>query len=98
MGTWLFKKSGFSYDFFQKNKNFKKIIKIEIGGGKGDFVVNRSINEPNSIFLMIERVVSVAAIEAKKKIAKKISNVIIIYNNFEKISKDIKNESIRQSI
>ena len=88
------KKSGFSYVFFPKDNNFKKIIKIEIGGGKGDFIVKRSINEPNNIFLMIERVVSIAAVAAKKIIANKINNVIIIYNNFEKISKDIKNESI----
>ena len=87
------KNSGFSYDFFPKNNNSKK-IKIEIGGGKGNFIVDRSINEPNTTFLMIERVVSVAATAAKKIVEKKINNIIIIFNNFEKISKDIKNESI----
>lgn len=87
------KNSEFAYEFFPKNNNFKK-IKIEIGGGKGDFIVDRSINEPDIFFLMIERVISIAAVAAKKIAEKKINNVNIIYNNFEKIDKDIENESI----
>lgn len=87
------KSSNLAFDFFPEN-NFAKKIKLEIGGGKGNFIVNRSILEPNTTFFMIERVISIAAVALKKIIENKINNINVIFNDFKKISHSIKDQSI----
>lgn len=75
---------------------YNKEIEIEVGGGKGDFIIGISKLNPSINYLMIERVDSVSAVALKKIIANEIKNVKIIYNNFAIISKDIKSESINK--
>ena len=57
-----------AYPSFKKDKFFNDDLEIEIGGGKGDFIISQAVKHPNTHFLMIERVISVAAPATKKLI------------------------------
>ena len=81
---------------FNKNDHFFDSFSIEIGGGKGDFIVDKAIRNPNKHFLMIERVISVAAPAVKKIIENKLDNVRVISEDFLTVSKDIPNHSVNE--
>ena len=93
----LLKECKFASDLFDKDDFFykKKTLNLEIGGGKGQFIVNIAKKNINDNFLMIERVPSIAGQAVKKIIENNISNVKIIYNDFINIINNIESESIK---
>lgn len=80
--------------FDSSNPFYDNTLCIEIGGGKGDFILSLAKAHPNIHYLMIERVISVAAVALKKIIDEHISNVRIIYENFTNIVGSIKNSAV----
>lgn len=56
---------------------FKKPLCLEIGSGKGDFILNFSKLHPEFSFIGVERVETVAGMMAKKLVDEKINNVLV---------------------
>lgn len=84
-----------AFEHFDKSNSFyDKSLSLEIGGGKGDFIVGLAKLNPSVHYLMIERVVSVAAPAVKKIIENEISNVRVIYDNFINVVREIKSGSV----
>ena len=57
--------------FFQNN------LSIEIGSGKGDFILGYSLLHPNDNFLAVEKVETVAGMMAKKLVEADVKNVLV---------------------
>ncbi len=64
--------------FFQKGD-----LRLEVGAGKGDFVIGMAKKNPNANFLAIEREVSIAGIMAKKIVESELSNIRVINSDFD---------------
>ncbi|MCQ2796471.1 MAG: tRNA (guanosine(46)-N7)-methyltransferase TrmB [Bacilli bacterium] len=88
--------SDLAYPTFKKDKFFDNTLEMEIGGGKGDFIISQATKHPKTHYLMIERVISVAAPAVKKLIENDINNVRVIYDNFINVSHALKNNSINK--
>lgn len=56
---------------------FNKPLCLEVGSGKGDFILNFSRFHPEYSFLGIERVESVAGIMAKKLVEAEVNNALV---------------------
>lgn len=67
---------------------------LEIGSGKGGFILDMSLKFPNKNFIGIERNVTCCGFCAKKLVENKITNAKLFFGDFEKISSLIKDESI----
>jgi len=78
----------------KKDKLLKPSFSLEIGGGKGDFIVGQALKFPKRNFIMIERVTSVAGPAVKKIKENNINNVHVIYDNFVNVSHDLKKNSV----
>ena len=72
---------------------FKQKLNIEIGSGKGDFIVTLSQKRKCENFIAVERVRTVAGIMCKKIVESKIENVRIFPNDFQLAIDSIPNES-----
>lgn len=72
---------------------FKQKLNIEIGSGKGDFIVALSLKRKCENFIAVERVRTVAGIMCKKIVESKIENVRIFPNDFQLAIDSIPNES-----
>ncbi len=64
--------------FFQNEK-----LHLEVGSGKGDFVIGMAKKHPDVNFLAIEREVSIAGIMAKKIVESTLSNIRVINRDFD---------------
>src|SRR5574344_153865 len=60
-----------------ESEYFKKPIFLEVGSGKGDFILNFSSMHLDTNFIAIERVESVAGMMAKKLVDAKAENVLV---------------------
>lgn len=60
-----------------QNPFYKKPLYVEIGSGKGDFILGFSKKYPSYSFLAVEKVETVAGMMSKKLIDEKIKNVAI---------------------
>lgn len=58
-------------------------IRLEIGSGKGDFVIGMAAKNPNANFLAVERETSIAGILAKKVVESNLSNIRVINGDFD---------------
>ena len=58
---------------------------LEIGTGKGDFILNMAKNNPNGYFIGIEKNVTCLAITAKKIVSEELKNVLLICDDIEKV-------------
>lgn len=65
-----------------KSSFFSNKLSIEIGSGKGDFIVGISLMRKNENFIAVERVRTVAGMMAKKLVDAKIENVRVFPNDF----------------
>lgn len=82
--------------FNQNDSFYNSSLCLEIGGGKGDFIVGLAKMNPKTHYLMIERVISVAAPAVKKVVENELSNVYVIYDNFINVIRDIPNSSVNK--
>ena len=58
---------------------------LEIGSGKGDFIVSLAERNPDNHYLAVERDVSSLGTLAKKIVEKELKNVKIVYQDFDKV-------------
>lgn len=69
---------------------------LEIGAGKGDFIIEMGLNHPNQRFIAVEKNLSAAAITAKKIVENKLSNVFVIYEDVNNFIEKIPSASIQK--
>ena len=67
-------------------------IHIEIGMGKGNFILNKALNNPNINFIGIEKYSSVASIAIKKMMEYDLSNLKVIISDVANLSDLLKNK------
>ena len=68
---------------------------LEIGSGKGEFLIKMANKFPNETFLGIEKNVTCAGITCKKLVENEISNAKIIFNDVEKLFPLFKDKSVK---
>ena len=78
-------------DFF---KNAKDIFALEIGSGKGQFLVDMANKFPKKEFIGVERNVTCAGISAKKLVELKIPNAKLAYENADSILDSLQDSSV----
>ncbi len=67
-------------------------LHIEIGMGKGNFILNMALNNPNINFIGVEKYASVASIAIKKIQEYELSNLKIIINDIVNLEELLKNK------
>ena len=85
----VFEQLNFDDAFFTE-----KPLRIEIGSGKGDFIVAIAKKNPNINYLAVEKVRTVAGIMAKKIVEEGITNVRVFPNDASIIFDEMKDNSI----
>ncbi|MBO6262286.1 MAG: tRNA (guanosine(46)-N7)-methyltransferase TrmB [Bacilli bacterium] len=65
--------------------NSYKDYYLEIGSGKGQFLVNMAKNHPDCFFIGMERNVTCAGFTAKKLVEQEINNAKLVYANAEQV-------------
>lgn len=68
-------------------------IEIEIGMGKGNFILNKALNNPNVNYIGIEKYASVASVAIKKMMEYNLPNLKVIISDIEDIG-DLLNEKV----
>lgn len=63
------------------NQYFKEPVCLEVGSGKGDFILNFSQKHLDKNFLAIEKCETVAGIMAKKLVDAEVKNVLVFPND-----------------
>ena len=79
-----------SEEEIQKLDNFY----LEIGSGKGDFLLSMSLKNPDLFFLGVEKNVTCAGFSAKKLVENKVTNGKLLYMDAERLMPLIKDNSI----
>lgn len=74
--------------------NFDKPYYLEIGSGKGQFLVDMAKKFPEKFFVGVERNVTCCGFTAKKLVEEKLKNAKLMFINAELILNDIKDNSI----
>lgn len=69
---------------------------LEIGTGRGDFIVNMSEKHPELQWIGIEMNVDALAITTKKVVEKELKNIQLIRQNFQVIAPFFKDESLEK--
>lgn len=67
-------------------------IHIEIGMGKGNFILNMALNNPDINFIGIEKYSSVASVAIKKMLEYNLPNLKIIINDIANLEEILKNK------
>ena len=67
---------------------------LEIGSGKGDFLIQMASKNPNLFFLGIERNVTCAGFTAKKLVETELQNAKLLYADAERVSPLFKDGSV----
>ena len=70
-------------------------FQLEIGSGKGEFLLRMANKFPNELFIGIEKNVTCAGISMKKLVENEISNAKLIYRDGGEIVKIIKNKAVK---
>lgn len=82
-----------------ENSNFNEFIsrdplELEIGIGRGDFILQKSLNNPAINYLGVEKAFMAAAISGKKVIDYKLNNLLIVSMDINYLFDKLKNESL----
>ncbi len=83
-------------DKIDYNDPFFKEIEIEIGSGKGDFILSLASRNPNTNYLAIEKVKTVAGMMAKKVVESELNNVRVIAEDVEVLLGQLKENSVNK--
>ena len=74
--------------------NFHKPFFLEIGSGKGQFLLDMAKKFPDKFFIGVERNVTCSGITCKKLVENEITNAKLMYIDAEVLMKEIKDDSI----
>ncbi len=69
---------------------------LEIGSGKGDFIIQMSEKYPDRLFLSIEKNVTCAGITLKKIVEKELKNVKFLFKDGAEVIRLIKDHSVNK--
>ena len=78
---------------FDTINNYKNYY-LEIGSGKGQFLVNMAKNHPESFFIGMERNVTCAGFTAKKLVEGEVTNAKLVYADAGQVLPSINAESV----
>ena len=67
---------------------------LEIGSGKGDFLVQMATKFPNLSFLGVEKNVTCAGFSAKKIVESKLENIKFLWSDIANVTPKLKDESV----
>ena len=67
---------------------------LEIGSGKGQFLLHMAQNNPDKLFIGVERNQTCAGFTAKKLVDEKIENAKIMWENADRILMDLKDDVV----
>ncbi len=67
---------------------------LEIGSGKGQFILNMAKNNPDKLFIGVERNQTCAGFTAKKLVDEHIENAKIMWENADRILMDLPNNIV----
>ena len=67
---------------------------LEIGSGKGQFILNMAKNNPDKLFIGVERNQTCAGFTAKKLVDEKIENAKIMWENADRILMDLPDDIV----
>ena len=67
---------------------------LEIGSGKGQFLLHMAQNNPDKLFIGVERNQTCAGFTAKKLVDEKIENAMIMWENADRILMDLKDDVV----
>lgn len=73
---------------------FDKPYYLEIGSGKGQFILDMALKNPSKTFISIERNVTCAGFTAKKLVDNKIENAKIMWVNADFVLAELKDNSV----
>lgn len=85
----VLEKVDFNDEFFTGKK-----IALEIGSGKGDFIVNIAKKNPDTNYLAIEKVKTVAGMMSKKIVDEQVPNIKVFADDVNILFDGLKNNSI----
>lgn len=71
-------------------------IYLEIGCGKGEFIVDMALNNPDKHFIGVEKNVTCAGISLKKIVEKEIPNIKFLYKDGEQVIRLLKDNSVNR--
>ena len=71
-------------------------IYLEIGCGKGEFIVDMALNNPDRLFIGVEKNVTCAGISLKKIVEKEIPNIKFLYKDGEQVIHLLKDNSVNR--
>ena len=74
--------------------SFNKPFFLEIGSGKGQFLLDMAKKFPDKFFIGVERNVTCSGITCKKLVENEITNAKLMYIDAEVLMKEIKDDSI----
>lgn len=74
--------------------SFNKPYYLEIGSGKGQFLVDMAKKFPDKFFIGVERNITCSGFTAKKLVESEINNAKLMFINAEILIKEIKDNSI----
>ena len=72
----------------------KEPIYLEIGSGKGQFLLNMAKNNPSLFFVGIERNVTCAGFTAKKLVENEVENARLVWDNAERFLLDVNDNKV----
>ncbi len=65
-------------------------LALEIGIGKGDFIVDQATKHPTTHFLGLERDVSIMGMAAKKILGKELQNILLCPEDFDTVEEELR--------
>ena len=78
----------------ERLSHFEKPYYLEIGSGKGQFLVNMAKKFPDKYFIGVERNVTCCGFTAKKLVEEEVTNAKLMFINAELLMTEIKDNSI----
>ena len=84
------------YDLSEEEISKLDNFYLEIGSGKGEFLLNMALNNPKNLYLGIEKNVTCAGIALKKIVEAELHNVKFLWKDASEVIKLIKDNSINR--